>query len=157
TINNIDHNNVDRYNLNAKITFEPVKWMQVSANIKYMDESNKDFGGYRNGYGGIWSTTTWYDLFPFYPNFIDGKPTDVGRSGNGGQGGAAAMEAGDNWRKYNTNKLTNTLSAKLTPMKGLELNMNYSNRMTHRTRTYRYAPFDYLTTDELKEQTVGVN
>src|SRR5690625_6604576 len=76
---------MNRYNLNANLTFVPNDWLEFSNNIKFTHELDDEFGGYRNGYGGIWSTTTWYDLFPFYPNEVDGMPVDIGRGGSGGR------------------------------------------------------------------------
>ena len=157
TIQNIQDAKVIRYNLNANLSFKPVDWLELSTNIKYVNENDEDFGGYRNGYGGIWSTTTWYDLFPFYPNMIDGVPADIGRNGSGGQGGPAAMEAGNNWRKFITDELTNTFRVKATPLPGLEINMDYSNRVENTSRTYRYNEFEYLSTDKLDLITAGIN
>ena len=157
TIENINDADIKRYNLNANLSFKPVNWLEIAANIKYINEGNSEYGGYRNGYGGIWSTTTWYDLFPFYPNMINGVPTEVGRNGSGGQGGPAAMEAGNNWRKGSIDELTNTFRAKITPFKGLELNMDYSNRINNDSHSYRTNEFEYLTTGRLELQTVGIN
>lgn len=157
TIQNIRDADMDRYNLNANITFVPNSWLELSNNIKFTHELDEDFGGYRNGYGGIWSTTTFYDLFAFYPNKLDGQPVDVGRGGNGGQGGHAAMEDGNNWRKWLTDEFTNTFRAKLTPIKDLVVNFDYSTRINNTHRTYRYNEFEYLTTDRLSEETVGLN
>lgn len=157
TILNIQDADVKRYNLNANLSFKPVNWLELSDNIKFVNEYNDEYGGYRNGYGGIWSTTTWYNLFPFYPNMIDGIPTDIGVSGSGGQGGPAAMEDGNNWEKFLTEELTNTFRVKITPMKGMELNMDYSNRIENTSRTYRYNQFEFLTTSRLELQTVGIN
>lgn len=157
TIQNIQDTDMKRYNLNANLSFKPVDWLELAANIKYNNEDDDEYGGFRNGYGGLWSTTTWYDLFPFYPNMIDGVPTEVGRSGTGGQGGAAAMEAGNNWRRYLVDELTNTFRAKITPLKGLEFNMDYSNRINNESRSFRTNEFEYLTTDRLELQTVGIN
>lgn len=157
TINKIQDSDFERYNLKSTITFKPTEWLELSDNILFSREKDEEFGGYRNGYGGIWSTTTWYNLMPFYPNFVDGIPTDVGRGGSGGQGGSAAMEDGNNWRKFNTEQFTNTFRAKLTPLKDLEINFDYSNRITNTARTYRYNEFEYLTSDKLDLQTGGIN
>ena len=157
TIQNIQDADMKRYNLKANLTFNPVEWLEISSNTKFIQEIDEDFGGYRNGYGGIWSTTTWYNLFPFYPNKIGGVPVDIGRGGNGGQGGAAALEDGHNWRRWNTEELTNTFRAKIDPFDGLVINFDYSNRIDNTSRTYRYNNFDYLTTDRLDLQTVGLN
>lgn len=157
TIQNIVDANMERYNLKATMTFQPTEWLELSNNVQFIHEKDEDFGGYRNGYGGVWSTTTWYGLYPFYPNMIDGMPTDVGIGGNGGQGGPAAMEYGNNWRRFNTEELTNTIRAKITPTKGLEFNFNYSNRFDNTGRTYRYNEFEYLTSSRLDLETTGIN
>lgn len=158
TINNIaDDANMKRYNLKANITFNPYKWLEIGNNVQFVNENDKEYGGYRSGYGGLWSTTTWYNLFPFYPNMIDGVPTDVGITGSGGQGGHAAMEAGNNWRLFKTEEFTNTFRIKLTPIKNIELNLNYSNRFDNSSRTYRLNPFEFLSNSKLDYTTVGVN
>ncbi|WP_187270144.1 hypothetical protein [Pontibacter qinzhouensis] len=77
TINNIADSGMDRYNLKANVTFKPNKWLELSNNILFNQEKDESFGGFRNGYGGIWSTTTWYNLYPFAPNMIEGVPADV--------------------------------------------------------------------------------
>ncbi|SFG03601.1 TonB-linked outer membrane protein, SusC/RagA family [Salegentibacter agarivorans] len=157
TINNIQDSEMERYNLKSSVTYNPTSWLELSNNILFSHEQNKEFGGYRNGYGGIFSTTTWYDLMAFYPNFVDGVPTDVGRSGNGGQGGGPAMEAGNNWQRFDTEEFTNIFRAKLTPLKGLEVNLNYSNRFTNTSNSYRYNEFEYLSSDRLEMTTAGLN
>lgn len=157
TINNVAEAEMKRYNLKANLVFQPYEWLEFSNNIQFTHELDEDFGGYRNGYGGIWSTTTWYNLFPMYPNMLDGTPVDLGRGGSGGQGGAAAMEAGLNWRRFATEEFTNTFRVKFNPVKGLELNLDYSNRIDNTNRTYRYNEFEYLTTDRLVLETAGIN
>ncbi|MBJ7882481.1 SusC/RagA family TonB-linked outer membrane protein [Gelidibacter salicanalis] len=156
-INNIQDTKLQRYNLKSTLTFKPTKWLELSNNILFNREKNQDFGGYRSGYGGIWSTTTWYDLMPFYPKEINGIPTEIGRGGGGGQGGTSAMADGNNWRKFNEEEFTNTFRAKLTPLKNLEVNFDYSNKITTNANTYRYNEFEYLTTDRLELQTGGIN
>lgn len=156
-INNIQDETVDKYNMKSTLTYNPFDWLEISNNSIFSREKTKEYGGYRNGYGGIWSTTTWYDLFPFYPNFVDGAPIDVGRGGTGGQAGGAAMEDGNNWRRNNQEQFTNTFRAKLTPVKNLEVNFDYSKRITQTQRSYRYSEFEYLTGDRIEEQTGGVN
>lgn len=152
TINNIAEGGMDRYNLKANVNFKPNKWLEISNNILFNQEKDEDFGGFRNGYGGIWSTTTWYQLYPFAPNMIDGVPVDVY-----GQGGPAAMEYGQNWNRFNIEELTNTFRARLTPLKDLEFNLNYSNRFTNQANSSRLNEFEYLTSTRLTLQTAGVN
>lgn len=157
TIQNIVDADMKRYNMKATLTFKPTKWLELTSNTQFIHEKDEDYGGYRNGYGGVWSTTTWYDMFAFYPTHVNGMPMDIGREGTGGQGGAAAMEAGQNWRRFNTEELTNTIRARLTPMKGLDINFNYSNRVDNTSRTYRYNEFEYIANNRLDVQTVGIN
>lgn len=157
TINNIAPADMDRYNIKANLTFTPNSWLELSNNIQFINEFDEDYGGFRNGYGGIWSTTTWYDLFPYYPNKIDGVPIDIGSSGNGGQGGHAAMEDRNNWRRFVTEEFTNTFRAKVTPLEDLELNMDFSTRFTNEDQTYRFNEFDMLHTDRIVPVTTGIN
>lgn len=156
-INNIQDSNLDKYNIKSTVTYNPTDWLELSNNILFNRKKSKEYGGYRNGYGGVWSTTTWYNLFPFYPNFIDGVPADLGRGGNGGQGGGPAMEEGNNWKEFNNEQLTNTFRAKITPIENLEINFDYSKRITNIARTYRYSKFDYIANDKLEKQTGGIN
>lgn len=158
TINNIaDDGDMDRYNIKANITFTPTDWLEISNNIQFINEYDMEYGGFRNGYGGLWSTTSWYNLFPHYPTHIDGIPVDPGNSGTGGQGGQAAMEARNNWMKFNTEEFTNTFRVKATPMEGLELNMDYSTRFDNFGRTYRYNEFEYYSNNRLDYVTAGIN
>lgn len=156
TIQDIQDAEMERYNLKANLSFKPVDWLELSSNSLFVHEKDEDFGGYRNGYGGVWSTTTWYSLFAFLPNEIDGTPADIG-NGNGGQGGPPAMEAGNNWRKFSTEEFTNTFRAKVTPLDGLEFNFDYSMRIDNTSRTYRYNEFEYITGPKLDLRTEGVN
>lgn len=158
TINNIaDDGDMDRYNIKANLSFTPNPWLEISNNIQFINEYDKEYGGFRNGYGGLWSTTTWYNLFPFYPSHIDGVPADIGVSGQGGQGGHAAMEARNNWMKFNTEEFTNTFRVKVKPLAGLELNLDYSVRFDNTGRTYRYNEFEFLSGSKLDYITTGIN
>lgn len=151
-IQNIVTAPLTKYNLKANLTFKANSWLEISDNIQYNTTEQMEYGGYRNGWGGIWSTTTWYNLFPFYPNKIDGIPFDF--TGGGAQG---ALESGGNWKKTFEEQFINTLGAKLTPLKDMVINFNYSNRINHVLNTTRMNTFDFLTGEEVALQTVGVN
>ncbi|MBJ2175205.1 TonB-dependent receptor [Aureibaculum sp. A20] len=157
TINNFQDGGLKQNNIKTTLTFKPTSWLELSNNVLFNREQNKEYGGFRSGYGGIWSTTTWYDLAAFYPNEMDGIPTDIGRSGNGGQGGHAAMEAGNNYRTFNSEEFTNTFRVKITPAKNLELNFDYSNRISNISNSYRLNEFEYLASSRLTMQTAGLN
>ncbi|MFD1771494.1 TonB-dependent receptor [Sphingobacterium suaedae] len=158
TINKIaDDGDMDRYNIKANIAFTPNPWLEISNNIQFINEFDKEYGGFRNGYGGLWSTTTWYNLFPFYPSHVDGIPSDIGVSGNGGQGGHAAMEQRNNWIKENSEEFTNTFRVKVKPLKGLEFNLDYSHRFDNRSQTSRFNEFEFLSGSKLDYITAGIN
>ncbi len=157
SINNINKDaGIDRQNLKANLVFTPYKWLEISNNVQFINENDKFYGGYSNGLGGLWSTTTWYNLMPFYPNFVDGIPTDIG-TGNGGQGGNAGLVSGNSWQKDGIEEFTNTFRAVARPIDGLQINFDYSNRIENTSRTVRLNQFNYLNGNKLTNQTVGLN
>ena len=157
SINNInDDANMDRQNLKANLVFTPNSWLELSNNIQFINEKDKDYGGYTNGFGGLWSTTTWYNLMAFYPIMVDGVPTDIG-TGTGGQGGNAGLHSGKTWRLFNNEEFTNTFRVVAKPLEGLQINFDYSNRIENTARSFRLNPFDYLAGNRLDFRTVGLN
>lgn len=157
SINNINKDaGIGRDNMKANIVFTPYDWLEVSNNVQFINERDKDYGGFSNGFGGLWSTTTWYNLMPFYPNFVDGIPTDIG-TGSGGQGGNAGLYSGKSWRDIGTEEFTNTFRVVARPLKGLEFNFDYSNRIENKSLALRLNPFTYLSGYRLTPLTVGLN
>lgn len=157
SINNINSDaNMDRQNLKANVVFTPNTWLEISNNIQFINEVDKDYGGYTNGFGGLWSTTTWYNLMPFYPIMVDGVPTDIGR-GTGGQGGNAGLHSGNTWRLFNNEEFTNTFRVVAKPLEGLQVNFDYSNRIENTARSFRLNPFEYLEGYRLDHRVVGLN
>lgn len=151
-IQNIVSAPLTKYNLKANLTFKVNPWLQISDDIQFNTSDQMEYGGYRNGWGGLWSNTTWYNLFPFYPDRIDGMPFDF--SGGGAQG---AVENGSNWKKFYSEQFINTLGAKLNPLKNLEINFNYSNKIYHIANSTRLNEFDILTGPTVELQHIGVN
>lgn len=157
SINNInDDANMDRQNLKANVVFTPYKWLELSNNVQFINEKDKDYGGYANGFGGLWSTTTWYHLMAFYPIMVDGIPTDIG-TGTGGQGGSAGLYSGKTWRLYDTDELTNTFRAVVKPIEGLQVNFDYSHRLEYTAQNFRLNPFEHYSGNRLKLTTKGLN
>ncbi len=157
TINNInDDANMDRQNMKSNLVFTPNSWLEISNNTQFINEKDKEYGGYSNGLGGLWSTTTWYNLMPFYPNFVDGIPTDIG-VGTGGQGANAGLESGKSWELRNSEEFTNTFRVLLKPLKGLQVNFDYSNRIENFSRSTRLNPFSYYSGNKLNYTTTGLN
>jgi len=157
SINNINKDaSMDRQNLKANLVFTPNTWLEIANNIQFINEADKDYGGYANGFGGLWSTTTWYNLMAFYPNMVNGVPTDIG-TGTGGQGGNAGLYSGKTWRQFNNEEFTNTFRVTAKPAKGLQINFDYSNRIENTSRSYRLNPFNYLAGNKLDLRTAGLN
>ncbi|MGO1670219.1 MAG: SusC/RagA family TonB-linked outer membrane protein [Sphingobacterium sp.] len=157
SINNINSDaNMDRQNLKANVVFTPNHWLEISNNIQFINEVDKDYGGYTNGFGGLWSTTTWYNLMSFYPIMVDGVPTDIG-TGTGGQGGSAGLHSGKTWRLFNNEEFTNTFRVVAKPLAGLQINFDYSNRIGNTARSFRLNPFEYLAGNRLDHRIVGLN
>lgn len=157
TVQKIQDGKIDRYNLKSSVTFSPSDWIEFSDNIFYTNEQDMEYSGYRTGYGGPWSNIWFTGIYPFHPASIDGIPTDIGRSGTGGLAGLAALVGGNNWRKINIDEFRNTFRTRLFPVKGMEINFDYSNTIQHTANTYRLTPFDVLSTARLTYETTGMN
>src|SRR5699024_12450774 len=79
-------------------------------------------------------------------------------AGNGGTGILGPLyDGGNSWRIWQQDSKTNTLKAKLTPIKQLEINFDYSYQIKQYDRKYRLAEFDYLKGDEMELTTAGQN
>lgn len=152
TIQNIVDAPLTKYNLKATINFQATDWLAISDNIQYNTSDQIEYGGYKTGFGGIWSTTTWYNLFAFQPNKIDGVSYDFA-----GGGAHAALEDKSNWMRYNSEQLINTISAKLTPLRGLLINFDYSNRINHIANSTRLNTFSFYTGSKVLLNNSGVN
>lgn len=152
SIQNIVNAPLTKYNLKANVTFKASNWLQLSDNIQLSTDNQIQYAGSKNGFGGIWSSSTWYWLFPFMPNKIDGIPYDYQ-----GTGAQAALEAGSNWIRNYSEQFINTFSGVLTPAKGLVFNFDYSNTINHIANSTRLNTFQYLTSAKIQLQTTGVN
>ncbi|MBX6379371.1 MAG: TonB-dependent receptor [Thermoflavifilum aggregans] len=151
-IQNIQDADLLQYQLLAKVNYKVTNWLQLSDKVHFSTKNQIEYGGYKNGYGGIWSNTTWYYLFAWQPTSINGIPFDYM-----GVGAQAPLEAGNNWKRYYSEQFINTFSGELTPMKGLVFNFNYTNTIVHVANTLRDNKFQYLTGDKLELQTVGLS
>lgn len=152
SIQNIVDANLAKYNLKANVSFKATDWLRLSDNIQFSTDNQIEYGGYKTGFGGIWSNTTWYYLFPFQPKEINGIPFDYY-----GVGAQAALEAGNNWIRSYSEQFINTFSGVLTPAKGLVLNFDYSNTINHIANSTRLNKFQYMTGPKMLLQTDGVN
>lgn len=158
TIHNLQDANMNIYNFRSNIVFNPTEWLEVSNVIIFSNKNDIDYGGSNTGYGGLWEDNTlWRTNFPFYPFLINGIPADVGLEGTGGTGSVAGIYDGNNWEKNKIDDFTNTFGAKITPIEGLEVNMDYSYKTINTIRTQRLNQFEYLSTDKLTPVTEGVN
>ncbi len=152
SIQNIDDAKLKKYNLKGNLKFKVNNWIEISNNTQLSSDDQLEFAGAKSGYGGLWSNTTWYFLFPFYPTEIDGKPFDFFASGAQG-----ALRDRSNYIKLHREQLVNTISGKITPFKDLQFNIDYSNTINQLARTTRLNQFSYLSGEKVLLQTGGVN
>lgn len=152
TIQNIDDARLKKYNLKANLRVKVNKWLELSYNSQLSTQDDMEFGGAKNGFGGVWSNTTWYFLFPFHPSEIDGVPFDF--YGNGAQG---ALAEKSNYIKSHSEQYINTLSARLSPLKGLQLDFNYSSRINQIANSTRLNRYTYLSGNRVLQLTGGQN
>jgi len=141
-----------KYNIKGNLNFKPNTWLELSENISFSTADQIDYAGSKSGYTSIYNGNTYYFLFPFMPNMIDGMHYDYN-----GYGQLAALANRDNYGRVYSEQLVNTLSAKLTPLKDLVLNIDYSNTINQIANTIRENPITYLTTNRAVLSTVGVN
>ncbi|WP_448700663.1 TonB-dependent receptor [Mucilaginibacter sp. AW1-3] len=144
-----------KYNIKGNLNFRANKWLDLSDNIQVSTADQTEYGGSKAGYvpsTGIYNGNTYYFLFPFMPSSIDGVPYDYN-----GYGEIAALGDKSSYQKTYSEQFVNTLSARLTPVKDLVLNIDYSNTVNHIAVTTRENPITYLTTQKANLQTVGIN
>ncbi|MDI3319451.1 TonB-dependent receptor [Pinibacter soli] len=151
---NVDANLI-KYNIKGNLNFKPTKWLEIGENIQVSTADMTEYGGSKAGYvtsTGIYNGNTYYFLFPFMPSEINGIPYDYN-----GYGEVAALGDKSSFQKTYTEQFVNTISGKLTPVKDLVFNIDYSNTVNHAAITTRENPITYLTTLRANLQTVGVN
>jgi TonB-linked SusC/RagA family outer membrane protein len=146
---------VDRYNLSLNANYNPYKWLKLTFGQRFTKNREERIGGNKNGYASQWSVSAMRDKFAFYPAFVDGQPTDIGRSHNGYTGRLGALVEGANWRKYIHKNYVARLAAELTPLKGLELNFNWNYNWNNYNRPTRARPFFVLQGNRLNPVTEG--
>lgn len=152
TIQHIDGADLKKYNLNGNLRLKANDWLELGYNTQLSTDDQLEFGGSRSGYGGLWSNTTWYYLFPFYPAEIDGIPFD-----NFAFGAQGALANKSNYISAHSEQFINTLSAKVNPLKDLQLNVDYNYTINQVARTTRLNEYTYLGSDKVLEQTGGLN
>src|SRR5699024_9588238 len=113
---NIHDANVLRYNLDMNVNYTPYKWFELTFGGRFTNNQEERIGGNKNGYASQWSVSAFRDKFAFYPAFVDGIPTDIGRSHNGYTGRLGALVAKANWRKYNHKNYVTRIGTKITPL-----------------------------------------
>jgi TonB-linked SusC/RagA family outer membrane protein len=152
SIQNIDDAGLKLINVRGSVKAKPTAWLELSYNSMISTSKETEYGGGKNGYGGLWSNTTWYYLFPFHPTEVDGIPFDF--TGSGAQ---APLSERSNFVKRHYEQYVNTLSTKLTPLKDLQFNIDYSSTINHNASSTRLNQYKYLTGDRIIPTTGGVN
>ena len=152
SIQNIDDAEMKLVNLRGSVKAKPAEWLELSYNSMISTSKDQEFGGGRAGFGGLWTNTTWYYLFPFHPITVDGIPFDF--SGSGAQG---PLLERSNFYKRHTEQYVNMLSTKITPLKDLQFNIDYSSTVNHAASSTRLNQYTYLTGDRIISTVGGVN
>jgi len=152
SIQNVPDAGITKYNIKESLNYKVNKWLELSDNMQVSTSDQKEFGGTKAGYGGVFSTATWYWLFPFMPNYIDGVPFDYG-----GGGELASLADGNTYIKTYSEQFVNTFSARVTPVKDLIFNFDYSNTVNHIANSTRLNNFNYLTTIKATPTVGGLN
>lgn len=152
SIQNIEDANLKLINVKASVRAKPTNWLELSYNTLINNTNNREYGGGKNGYGGLWSNTTWYYLFPFHPTEIDGIPFDF--TGSGAQG---PLSERSNYIREQSEQYVNTLGTKVIVNKDLQFNMDYSSTITHSSSSTRLNQYKYLTGDKIIPTVGGVN
>jgi TonB-linked SusC/RagA family outer membrane protein len=151
-INNIATGNLVKYNLKGNLNFKVTNWMKVTGDLQYNTNDQIEYGGTNNGWRDINNAASWLNLYAWEPNFIDNVPFQ-----SSGIGTYAAMEEKKSWRKVNLQQLINTFNVVLTPVSGLQINFDYSNRITHRDVATRLNPFTFLSGMKASSLQSGLN
>lgn len=152
SIQNVDDAEIKRFNIKGNVRVKANDWLELTYNTMLNTANELEFGGGKNGYGGIWSNTTWYFLMPFHPTELNGIPFDFFASGAQGPLADRSNYIKSHWEQY-----VNTLSTKITINKDLQFNIDYSNTINQIANTTRLNQFQYLTGDKIIQQTGGVN
>lgn len=130
-----------RYNANINVTTDITKWLQVSAKTKYSHGATEGPSGGK--YYDYNSGVLGYDLNPLLPV----RHPDGNYSGQGSITNGAALAAQGGRTKILTNDLWFTGAVKITPLKGLSINADY---------TFNYYSRDYQRHDRSYKEYLAV-
>lgn len=150
TVQKLQDEKITRKNIKANIAFKVNDWLKLTNDVQYNLGDQIEYGGRAAGWGTGWVYNNNY-LYAFHPTEIDGVPFM-----NKGEGTTASVLDGNSYEDYNYKQIVNTFSAIITPMDGLIINLDYSNRFTNVNWKRRLNEFDYLT-DRLTLNQAGIN
>ncbi|MDO6803889.1 TonB-dependent receptor [Wenyingzhuangia sp. 1_MG-2023] len=151
TVQKLQDEEVVRKNIKANISFKVNDWLKLSNDTQYNTGSQIEYGGRTAGWGLGWTYTNNY-LYAFHPAEIDGVPFDYA-----GQSTLGAISEGNNFQNYDYKQLVNTFNILLTPIDHLKVNIDYSSRFSNTNWNRRLNEFQYLTSDKVSLETVGLN
>lgn len=156
-IENLVDQELNKYNLNFSLKYNPFKWLNLSFSQKLEKRNHNSFGGTKNGYVSPWTSSGYRDEFVFYPAILNGTGVSVGRSHNGYVGRVPALLSKANWKKWDTQNLVTTLQGQVDPVKGLEFHFQYSYINSRQSIRERAKHFNMLKGNTLTLTEVGQN
>lgn len=149
--NNIAPGHLEKYNLKGTLNFQITDWLEVSTNTQFNTSDEIEYGGGNTGFAGYLTASTFLTYYSWQPAEIDGIPYQTS------MGNIAAMKDGNSWRTRKFEQLINTFNVKLTPVEGLEINFDYSNRLNYRSVATRLNRFQFYSGTRATLTTSGLN
>lgn len=151
TVQKLQDEEVTRKNIKANIGFKVNNWLKLSNDLQYNTGDQIEYGGRAKGWGTGWTYNNNY-LYAFHPTEVDGIPYMAL-----GEATTAAVLDGNSFQDYDYKQFVNTFSAVITPIDGLIVNLDYSNRFTNINWQRRLNEFEYITGDRLTLKRDGLN
>ncbi|SDM33871.1 TonB-linked outer membrane protein, SusC/RagA family [Catalinimonas alkaloidigena] len=162
---NVQKDTYDSYNARGKVDLKVNDWLTLSENLQVNTSDQLSHGGSMYGWGEPWGSLIWVHALPSYvPQNPDGTATFRTELNNYtiGDGVFASLLYGKSIETIGQQQLINTVGATLapTPVPGLSVKFNYTNRWDFLQQTQRstLSPWSiypdqisYLGNDQLRK------
>ena len=149
-----------KQNYRAKLELKLNDWISFRDNMQFSSANDLQHGGYRGGWHrDIWNYIIYNHAMPWYsPVNNDGSFFFRSELNNyaAGDGVYASLLYGKAIQETRNSDFSNIVSARFTPVKGLEVNTNYTYRRTDMNRFQRSTEVPY-TIYTNGPQTMGID